>query len=144
MVWGVSAAVHAEPESALSAEAQEEFRPARGRVVGARYAAGGPETQNPLLPRRRPVPALAGGTQGAVVALGEPPEGATKSGAIASRPDLNLLAQVSAACSAWPRARPGQASPSCSDFPGMPGDKGNKDAADGKGVTVNRRRTFPS
>lgn len=106
MVWGVSAAVHAEPESALSAEAQEEFRPPAVASSGRDTPAGGPETQNPLLPRRRPVPALAGGTQGAVVALGEPPEGATKSGAIASRPDLNLLAQVSAACSAWPRARP--------------------------------------
>ena len=124
MVWGVSAAVHAEPESALSAEAQEEFRPARGRVIGARYAAGGPETQNPLLPRRRPVPALAGGTQGAVVALGEPPEGATKSGAIASRPDLNLLAQVSAACSAWPRARPAsRPAPAVLIFRACPGIK---------------------
>lgn len=96
MVWGVSAAVYAEPESTLSAEAEEEFRPPAVAVAssGVRGAAGGPETQDPLLPRRRPVPALSGGTQGAVVALGEPPEEATKSGAIASRPDLNLLAQV--------------------------------------------------
>ncbi len=97
MVWGVSAAMHAEPESALSAEAEKEFRPpATGLAASRARYAGGPETQNPLLPRRRPVPALAlaGGTRGAVVALGEPPGGATKSGAIASRPDLNLLAQV--------------------------------------------------
>ena len=96
MVWGVSAAVHAEPESALSAEAEEEFRPPAVAVMSSRVrdAAGGPETQNPLLPRRRPVTALAGGTQGVVVALGEPPEEATEPGAIASRPDLKLLAQV--------------------------------------------------
>lgn len=96
MVWGVSAAVHAEPESALSAEAEEEFRPPAVAVAssGARDAPGGPETQDPLLPRRRPVTALAGGTKGAVVALGEPPEEAAEPDAIASRPDLNLLAQV--------------------------------------------------
>lgn len=96
MVWGVSAAVHAEPESTLSAEAEEEVRPPAAAMAssGAAAAADGPETQNPLLPRRRPVTAVAGGTRGIVVALGELPEEATESGAIASRPDLNLLAQV--------------------------------------------------
>ena len=96
MVWGVSAAVHAEPESALSAEAGEEFRPPAVAVasLGVADAAGGPETQDPLLPRRRPVTALAGGTRGAVIVLGKPPEEAAKSGAITSRPDLNLLVQV--------------------------------------------------
>ena len=97
MVWGVLAAVHAEPGSALSAAAEAEFRPPAVAVAssGPAGAVGGPETWwDPLLPRRRPVTALAGGTRRAVVALAEPPEEAMESGAIASWPDLNLLARV--------------------------------------------------
>ena len=110
MVWGVSAAVHAEPGSALSAVAEEEFRPPAVVVASSRPAdaAGGPATQNSLLPRRRPVTALAGGRRRAVVALAEPPGEAAESGAIVSWPDLNLLAQVLRGLQRMAWGRPGR------------------------------------
>jgi hypothetical protein len=93
VVWGVSAAVHAEPESALSAEAEEEFRPPAAASPAAADAVGDPEARDPLLPRRRPVTVLAGGAQCAVT-LSDSSGEAREPGAIASRPDLNVLAQV--------------------------------------------------
>ena len=68
MVWGVSAAVPAEPESALLAEAEEEFRPPLAVSSGAADAVDGPEARDPLLPRRRPVAVLAAGARRAVSA----------------------------------------------------------------------------
>ena len=92
MVWGVSAAVHAEPESALSAETEEEFRPPLAVSSGAADTVEGPEARDPLLPRRRPVAVLAAGARRAV-ALGDSSGQAQEPGAV-GRPDLNVLAQV--------------------------------------------------
>jgi hypothetical protein len=92
MVWGVSAAVHAEPESALSAEAGEEFRPPLAVSSGAAHTVDGPEAWDPLLPRRRPVAVLAAGAR-RVVTLGDSSGETREPGAI-DRPDLNVLARV--------------------------------------------------
>ena len=92
MVWGVSAAIHAEPESALSAEAEEEFRSPLAVSPGAADTVDGPEAWDPLLPRRRPVAVLPAGARRAVT-LGDPSGDARGPGAI-DRPDLNVLAQV--------------------------------------------------
>ncbi len=90
MVWGVSATVHAGHQSALPAEAEEFLRP---EMVTEMAAPAGVLDADPLPPRRRPVAAwpdvprdharLAGG-------MGEGPG----PGAVSSRPDRHVLAQV--------------------------------------------------
>jgi hypothetical protein len=92
MGWRISAAAHAEPESALSAEAEEEFRPPVSAASWATDPADGPEAWDPLLPRRRPVAVLPGAAPYDVT-LGAPSGAAREPGGVA-RPDLNVLAQV--------------------------------------------------